>query len=114
MDSQAAAWPDDSWADEYKRNLRDLVHERGRGKRIPHSLKMSAVGYFKRRKAQDHWTLSEVSRELGLPPPTLRRWVLDFGNGEARTAPCERCRHFDAITVGQILRNIEQMTERHA
>jgi hypothetical protein len=66
--------------DERARAFRQSVHRRlavrGRGKRFPADLQQQAVAYYQLRIGQGSF-LTAVARELGLPPPTLRRWVLD-------------------------------------
>lgn len=69
------ALPSD-FAETFRREVEDRLSERGRGKRFPKDLQCRAVDYYRARTQQGSF-LSEVARELGLPPPTLRRWVLD-------------------------------------
>jgi hypothetical protein len=60
----------------FRADVESRLAERGRGKRFPKDLQRRAVAYYHHRLAGGSF-LSEVARELELPPPTLRRWVLD-------------------------------------
>ncbi|HET6345901.1 MAG TPA: DUF4388 domain-containing protein [Myxococcota bacterium] len=61
---------------QFRADVESRLAERGRGKRFPKDLQRRAVAYYHYRLAGGSF-LSEVARELELPPPTLRRWVLD-------------------------------------
>jgi transposase-like protein len=65
-----------NFAPHFRREVKSRLAARGRGKRFPKDLQARAVEYYWTRVRQGSF-LSEVARELGLPPPTLRRWVLD-------------------------------------
>ncbi len=67
---------DANFSETFRREVEERLAERGRGKRFPKDLQRRAVTYYRTRTQQGSF-LSEVARELGLPPPTLRRWVLD-------------------------------------
>ena len=67
---------DANFSETFRREVEERLAERGRGKRFPKDLQRRAVSYYRTRTQQGSF-LSEVARELGLPPPTLRRWVLD-------------------------------------
>ena len=62
--------------DHFRQQVGERLAERGRGKRFPRDLQQRAVDYYYVRTHNGSF-LSEVARELDLPPPTLRRWVLD-------------------------------------
>lgn len=63
-------------AAQFKSSVEEQVMGRGRGKRFPIHLQAQAVAYYRKRQEAGAF-LSNVAFELGLPPPTLRRWVLD-------------------------------------
>ena len=60
----------------FQEELKRRRTDRGRGKRFPRDLQTRAVAYYHYRLAEGSF-LSEVARELEVPAPTLRRWVLD-------------------------------------
>lgn len=109
-DATDAAWPglrraaahhgdDVHFAAEFRKEVGERLAERGRGKRFPKDLQRRAVAYYYARTHQGSF-LSEVARELGLPPPTLRRWVLDAPPGaDALVAehPVEAPQHLPAV-----------------
>ncbi len=76
----------EDFASLFRREVGSRLCERGRGKRFPVDLQRRAVAYYRSRTAHGSF-LSAVARELGLPAPTLRRWVIDAPLAGAAPTP---------------------------
>jgi len=57
---------------------------------------------------------TQVARDVGVTPQTIRAWVRKFGNGDPRAFPGEGHLHPADEEVKQMKRQIKDLTEENA